>query len=272
MDLESLPSMLQRYYAVMRDLDSSLQGIVRFDVAVNIAAVQRQNEHRCEQEIEDIKKGIQSGNITPNTSHFRFSDEALDEQKHCIQIADEKVALAVRAYDMSPTFSSIDLLLCITEEALFKILVDAHIQQLDDYMRKFDDELRRAEKKDVTSSAGVASLNLDNNTRSGRASESSKAGRKKTRAVAAAAAAVADPPPNPSMELDLPVDPNEPTYCFCEQVSYGEMVACDNPDALLRDHIYCEIIFRLQLTFQYNYWNLASVEMCTSEDLSLHFC
>ncbi|KAF7722641.1 Inhibitor of growth protein 5 [Apophysomyces ossiformis] len=27
---------------------------------------------------------------------------------------------------------------------------------------------------------------------------------------------------------DLPVDPNEPVYCYCRQVSYGEMVACDN--------------------------------------------
>lgn len=32
------------------------------------------------------------------------------------------------------------------------------------------------------------------------------------------------------MELELPVDPNEPTYCRCNQVSYGEMVACDNPN------------------------------------------
>lgn len=32
------------------------------------------------------------------------------------------------------------------------------------------------------------------------------------------------------MDLDLPVDPNEPTYCFCNQVSFGEMVACDNPN------------------------------------------
>eukprot|EP00035_Acanthoeca_spectabilis_P024871 m.455763 g.455763 ORF g.455763 m.455763 type:complete len:208 (+) comp20934_c0_seq1:203-826(+) len=29
---------------------------------------------------------------------------------------------------------------------------------------------------------------------------------------------------------DMPVDPNEPTYCLCQQVSYGEMIACDNPD------------------------------------------
>jgi len=30
--------------------------------------------------------------------------------------------------------------------------------------------------------------------------------------------------------LDMPVDPNEPTYCFCRQVSYGEMIGCDNVD------------------------------------------
>ena len=30
--------------------------------------------------------------------------------------------------------------------------------------------------------------------------------------------------------LDMPVDPNEPTYCLCRQVSYGEMIGCDNPD------------------------------------------
>lgn len=25
-------------------------------------------------------------------------------------------------------------------------------------------------------------------------------------------------------------DPNEPRYCLCNQVSYGDMVACDNAD------------------------------------------
>jgi inhibitor of growth protein 4 len=30
--------------------------------------------------------------------------------------------------------------------------------------------------------------------------------------------------------IDMPVDPNEPTYCICQQVSYGEMIACDNED------------------------------------------
>ncbi|KAI8368923.1 inhibitor of growth protein 5-like protein [Blakeslea trispora] len=29
---------------------------------------------------------------------------------------------------------------------------------------------------------------------------------------------------------DLPIDPNEPLYCYCSQVSFGEMVACDNEE------------------------------------------
>lgn len=53
-------------------------------------------------------------------------------------------------------------------------------------------------------------------------------GRIAAAAVASAAPAVAANPT--SMDLDLPVDPNEPTYCLCNQVSYGDMVACDNPD------------------------------------------
>uniref|UniRef100_T1IRH2 Inhibitor of growth protein n=1 Tax=Strigamia maritima TaxID=126957 RepID=T1IRH2_STRMM len=28
--------------------------------------------------------------------------------------------------------------------------------------------------------------------------------------------------------VDQPIDPDEPTYCLCEQVSFGEMICCDN--------------------------------------------
>ena len=41
----------------------------------------------------------------------------------------------------------------------------------------------------------------------------------------------------PSDVLDMPVDPNEPTYCLCHQVSYGEMIGCDNPDVSKQDCI-----------------------------------
>lgn len=31
-----------------------------------------------------------------------------------------------------------------------------------------------------------------------------------------------------SSPQDMAIDPDEPTYCLCEQVSYGEMIGCDN--------------------------------------------
>ncbi|KHG19241.1 PHD finger ING1 -like protein [Gossypium arboreum] len=144
-DLEALPNILQKRYALMRDLDKSLQEIVR------------QNEQRCEQEIEDIKRGVRAENI-------RFSDEALDEQKHGIRIADEKVALAIQTYD----------------------LVDSHIQQLDQYLKMSDDELRR-ERENAATASPVPSPN--STTKFGRSNESGRGG-----------------------------------------LSYGEMVACDNPN------------------------------------------
>ncbi|EMD38702.1 hypothetical protein CERSUDRAFT_123242 [Gelatoporia subvermispora B] len=40
-------------------------------------------------------------------------------------------------------------------------------------------------------------------------------------------------PPLASVALysnEMPIDPNEPRYCHCNQVSYGEMIACDNQE------------------------------------------
>lgn len=39
-------------------------------------------------------------------------------------------------------------------------------------------------------------------------------------------------------------DPNEPKYCLCNQVSYGDMVACDNEDV-------CRFIFCVLLSCYY---------------------
>lgn len=32
------------------------------------------------------------------------------------------------------------------------------------------------------------------------------------------------------LDDDEPIDPNEPTYCYCNRVSFGNMIACDGPD------------------------------------------
>jgi inhibitor of growth protein 4 len=62
--------------------------------------VQLENEQRCQQEIEDIKHGLESGSITYDPAKLKFSEEAIEEQKHCVRIADEKVALATQTYDL----------------------------------------------------------------------------------------------------------------------------------------------------------------------------
>lgn len=37
-----------------------------------------------------------------------------------------------------------------------------------------------------------------------------------------------DNSPSLDDEEDIAVDPDEPTYCLCDQISYGEMICCDN--------------------------------------------
>ncbi|RZB42889.1 PHD finger protein ING1 isoform B [Glycine soja] len=196
-NLDSLPVILRKKYTLLRDLDKSLQGYRDFRLVTNqfnavyvakseytqnrevgmprlwwkllglagnnankhwSVDIKRQNEQRCEQEIEDIKRGVRSGNITPDTSAIRFSDEALDEQKHSIRVADEKVALAVQAYD----------------------LVDTNIQQLDQYLKKFDEEIRR--ERENAAITGVPASGPEGNTKSGRGNESGtgRGGRKNT--------------------------------------------------------------------------------------------
>ena len=35
-----------------------------------------------------------------------------------------------------------------------------------------------------------------------------------------------------------PIDPDEPTYCLCNQVSFGEMIGCDNDDVIMDSFFY----------------------------------
>lgn len=53
---------------------------------------------------------------------------------------------------------------------------------------------------------------------------------------------------------NLPIDPNEPLYCYCQQVSFGEMVACDNEDVRPPSSFILECtVFGVALTDKYIY-------------------
>ncbi|KAF3484823.1 hypothetical protein F2Q69_00053554 [Brassica cretica] len=152
--LVSLAHVLQKKYALLRDLDKSLQ------------ENQRQNEQRCEKEIEDIRRG-RTGNVTPNA---HFSEEAIDEQKHSVRIADEKLALAMQAYDLLKfavrLFNKVNY---FSDDVLLQ--VDMHVQQLDQYMKKSNEQMRR-EKENASAS------NLEYSGEAGKAGEGRRGGRK----------------------------------------------------------------------------------------------
>lgn len=63
---------------------------------------------------------------------------------------------------------------------------------------------------------------------------------------------------------DLPIDPNEPLYCYCQQVSYGEMVACDNTD-VSNAHYLIVLEENLTLFLLVWYW-VVPFSLCWLED------
>uniref|UniRef100_A0A1I8FL74 Inhibitor of growth protein n=1 Tax=Macrostomum lignano TaxID=282301 RepID=A0A1I8FL74_9PLAT len=162
-------------------------------------------------------------------------------------LADEKVQLAMQTYEM----------------------VDRHIRRLDTDLARFEAELKeranRAAKgggaAGVGASGGGGGADAVDGGDDGAGEPSgARRGRKRRQradadngadaAWSGTAASTADdaasqlPPSglpitaaltltltnNPAEVLDMPVDPNEPTYCICHQVSYGDMIGCDNVD------------------------------------------
>lgn len=77
-----------------------------------------------------------------------------------------------------------------------------------------------ATKKEITVTPSVskASTSGSSSSRKRPITETSA-----TNSAAAAAPAIFAPE-------DLPIDPNEPIYCSCRRVSFGQMVGCDNDD------------------------------------------
>jgi len=132
-------------------------------------------------------------------------------------------------------------------------MVDKHIRRLDTELTKFDNDLKdkhmTTQTTDTTPHAtdevkkkgrrGDKTKNTGFNPKNVIKTESEGKGRKKQDikmldTIALANTSVASVLPalmaNADIGLDMAVDPNEPTYCLCHQVSYGEMIGCDNPD------------------------------------------
>lgn len=145
----------------------------------------------------------------------------------CKEFGDDKVQLAMQTYEM----------------------VDKHIRRLDTDLARFEADLKDKQIEstdyDSTSSKGNKSelrapKEKKKDARSSRSkvkSDEDCSPKSTQKKVKLTTQTPEFPPPtvtfgkvHPSDVLDMPVDPNEPTYCLCHQVSYGEMIGCDNTD------------------------------------------
>ncbi|GIY25273.1 inhibitor of growth protein 5 [Caerostris darwini] len=201
--LETLPSELQRNFTLMRDLDTRSQHAV-------LNADKLSKEYL--QKVDSIPEAEKSDETKKIRDYFQKAST----------FADEKVQVAMQTYEM----------------------VDKHIRRLDADLARFEADLKDkalnpqpAEVDTTHKKKGRKSTDKEKKKR-GRGSsddEVPKSARKKLKQQVEIQPEIAALPAtlsinHPSDVLDMPVDPNEPTYCFCHQVSYGEMIGCDNGD------------------------------------------
>jgi len=159
---------VRRNFALLRDLDTRAQELidkVEKDTKSYLKNSKRPRDN--EEEEQNIKSSLKS----------------------CIELSDEKVALAVQTYE----------------------LVDKHIRRLDTDLKKFEAELEQQ---------GGLTLKDLKAQQEKKPADNGKA-RKKTDTPDARVL---------NVDIDMPIDPNEPTYCICNRVSFGEMVGCDNAE------------------------------------------
>uniref|UniRef100_H2Y5Q4 Inhibitor of growth protein n=1 Tax=Ciona savignyi TaxID=51511 RepID=H2Y5Q4_CIOSA len=209
--LETLPFELQRNFQLMRQLDQRSE-----DLKVEI-------DDKTESYVGDAKA------LSPQ-QRVKKIKEIQERYYKCRGFADDKVQLAMQTYEM----------------------VDKHIRRLDSDLARFEADLKEKSVQDTTGSS------KRKRKKKGRiaSEDEGKSGRKKLKTGEETSHKNASSmiikivfmhsqlyccvehtlqhflfgSYQSSDVLDMPVDPNEPTYCLCHQVSYGEMIGCDNQD------------------------------------------
>lgn len=221
--LEHLPIELQRNFTLMRDLDARAQNLMK----------------NIDELADEYLRNIKSLTSDDKKEQLNKIQNLFNKAK---EYGDDKVQLAIQTYE----------------------LVDKHIRRLDSDLARFESEIQdkalssRNQEEGNSTKKGRKKLKEkgEKKKRSGNSSEEDSGGAGRTKKKqkkgsggtsntsgasgggsttgAGADSVIALPGlsgiAHPSDVLDMPVDPNEPTYCLCHQVSYGEMIGCDNPD------------------------------------------
>jgi hypothetical protein len=199
--LESLPIDLSRNLRLLRELDDKSL-VLKSDCSTIGSKYQQSKSH-------DEK--------------YHFIQTLNDLQSRRLLHADEKITLANQAYEM----------------------VEKHIRRLDDVLEELSTQpISQPESATAAAAAAAASSVSSSDNRKKKRTISSNddlSGNKKRRKLDKPLNQVQNRTSTKKKEqqevnkvepvgLDhFPIDPYEPRYCTCNQVSFGRMIACDNP-------------------------------------------
>ncbi|KAI5554736.1 hypothetical protein BDE02_19G035100 [Populus trichocarpa] len=214
----TLPAELQRLLNTIRELDDRSQSMIN--------QTRQQTNYCLGLASQSSKKGNGSIYNCYNTNN-REEDDTVEKMRKDIEanqdnaliLCTEKVLLARQAYE----------------------LIDSHIKRLDEDLNNFAEDLKHEGKLSPDEPAILPPLPLIvpkiEKRRNFYGTPQSKRidfrdrywDRERDRDFELM------PPPGSHkkdftvpVEAEQPIDPNEPTYCVCHQVSFGDMIACDN--------------------------------------------
>jgi len=199
-----VPVEVVRNLVLMRELDERAQ-----------ALLQRCSERRD----TAAATAMQGGEADAATAALR------SDLRECRALSAEKVAIARQMYD----------------------LLDRNIRRLDADLRNFESELDGGSADGAAGDATAAAATVaaiygdaesDSASSSASASPSGRHHHRNSRSAShhrhrhhhkhhrkGSASATSKRTPMP----DMPVDPDEPVYCLCQQASFGKMIECENP-------------------------------------------
>lgn len=197
----TLPAEFQRFLNTMRELDERSQGLMnqtREQTKYYLAQSVKRGYQEEDEVMEKMRKDIESN------------------QENALSLCTEKVLLARQAYD----------------------LIDSHVKRLDEDLNNFAEDLKQEGKIAPDEPAILPPLPLvpkDEKKRSYYVAPQPKRFEYREREWDRDRDFELMPPPGSlkknvpaPVDVDQPIDPNEPTYCVCHQVSFGDMIACDN--------------------------------------------
>ncbi|KAF5473654.1 hypothetical protein F2P56_010253 [Juglans regia] len=217
----TLPAELQRLLNTIRELDERSQSMIN--------QTGQQTKYCLGLASQSSKKGNSNNSCSyyyNNNNNSQEDEVAIEKmlkdidssQDNALSLCTEKVLLARQAYD----------------------LIDSHVKRLDEDLNNFAEDLKQEGKIAPDEPAILPPLPIVPKSEKRKpfyVTPQSKRmdyrerewDRERDRDFELM------PPPgshkkefSAPVDVDQPIDPNEPTYCVCHQVSFGDMIACDN--------------------------------------------